>query len=318
MLVLVFRSLIRTFGSGRYRMHRVGIFHCYSRVTSLAWSVDGTQLVTGQEDLSAVLRKGNTGQYLGSVHVARPVSSVAHVGGGGSKSFILSQVTSSSVYFRIDAKRWLTIPINTPKTTSASCMAGSEGGRDSSMTTPRRLSSIAMSSDGSKFVAWTREGSAWIGSTLIREPLMQINVNTGIVSDTMAMAISNDGSVILSASGNYATVWFSAANRPWLQLEGHTRNIRSLSLSDLSLRAVSADDSTVRLWCLRSGRELFCLNCSSDTVLSAALSRDGSRIAVGHSDGRVQVWKVGEAEFRASVWICAVSLCIIIAFMIYH
>ena len=81
-------------------------------------------------------------------------------------------------------------------------------------------------------------------------------------------------------------------------LDGHTDAISSIAISPDGTSLVSGShDSTVRVWDIKSGENLYTLNGHEDSVLSIAISEpDGQVIASGGIDGVLRRWKLQTGE----------------------
>ena len=92
-------------------------------------------------------------------------------------------------------------------------------------------------------------------------------------------------------------VWDATTGQPIRALEGHTGNVRALSLMPDGNRLLSAShDQTIRLWDIATGK---CLEtyegCAAKVVCVAALP-DGGHFLSSDADGRICLWDVETRE----------------------
>ncbi len=103
----------------------------------------------------------------------------------------------------------------------------------------------------------------------------------------VAAAGSADGRrALLSFLDNSVRLFDLVTGAELKSLEGHARAAKALALSPSGDRALSAaSDNTLRLWDLEAGRELARLEGPSRPVLAVAFSPDGKRAAAAGVDG---------------------------------
>ena len=81
------------------------------------------------------------------------------------------------------------------------------------------------------------------------------------------------------------------------RLKGHSESVLSVSFSpDGKALATGSGDNTVKLWDLKTGRELHTLKEHSGGVFSVSFSPDGKTLATGSQDRTVKLWDVQAAR----------------------
>jgi WD40 repeat protein len=154
----------------------------------------------------------------------------------------------------------------------------------------------------------------------------QRRVMRGHEDKVMSVALSADGTMIVSGSGDKTVrVWDAATGAERLVLRGHEGQVRSVALSADGRTIVSAsdgmtivsasDDQTVRVrvWDAANGAELRVLRGPKGGVTSVALSADGTTIVSGCWDQTVRVWDAASGAQRRVLrghenWVMSVAL----------
>lgn len=89
-------------------------------------------------------------------------------------------------------------------------------------------------------------------------------------------------------------------HRPVAVLRGHEREVTGAVFNPEGRRMASgSEDGTVRIWDVRTGRELACARGHEGAVLCVAFSPDGTLVASGGADRTVRLWDAHTGEERA-------------------
>ncbi|KAF5365814.1 hypothetical protein D9757_012674 [Collybiopsis confluens] len=152
--------------------------------------------------------------------------------------------------------------------------------------------SVAFSPDGTRIVSGSDDNTVRIwnadSGTAVGKPLQ------GHTQSVCSVAFSPDGTRIVSGSGDTTVrIWNAdsgtAVGKP---LQGHTDWVRSVSFSPDGTRIVSgSDDMSVRIWNADSGTAVGKpLQGHTSSISSVAFSPDGTRIVSGSGDTSVRIW----------------------------
>jgi serine/threonine protein kinase len=143
---------------------------------------------------------------------------------------------------------------------------------------------IASGSDDKTVQVWQMDGTATDA---------EIETYRGHALWVVALAWSPDGNY-LASGGNDATIhiWDVARKETALIYREHPFGVTALVWSPDGTRIASCSwgDNLIRLWDVVTGNTLFTYHGHSACVNAVAWSPDGTRIASGSSDKTVQVW----------------------------
>ncbi len=280
-------------------------------VTSVAFSPDGSRVVTGDEEGMERVWEAGAGRLLGGplqVHDGA-VFTVAFSGDG--RRVASSGADRVTRVWSIASAEPLGPPIYAGDVLDVAF--GRDGGRivvnswDAPMqvwdvTTGRPVgapvritraaTSVALSPDAARVVTGSEDATVRVWDAVtglaVTEPFVG---HTGRVT---SVAFSPGGSRIVSGGDETVRVWDAGTGRPVGDtLRGRTGEVFRVGFSADGSRIVSASDNdTVRVWDPRAGT----LTGHKWAVHSVAFSPDGSRIATAGEDATVRLWDSGTGQ----------------------
>jgi WD40 repeat protein len=289
-----------------------GIFTLYGHthwVVSVAFSPDGTRLVTGSYDKTARVWDARTGTpqlelngHKSSVNsVAFSPDGTHIVTGSGDRTAKVWDARAgtpqlelkghtdgvSSVAFSPDGTRIVTA--STDQTAKV---------WDARTGTPQlelkghmsKLTSVAFSPDGTRIVTGSGDQTAKVWDAHTGTPQLELKGHTGPV---VSVAFSPDGTRIVTGGwDDTAKVWDARTGTPQLELKGHTGWVSSVAFSPDGTRIVTGSwDDTAKVWDARTGTPQLELKGHTSRVTSVAFSPDGARIVTGSDDNTTKVWE---------------------------
>jgi WD40 repeat protein/serine/threonine protein kinase len=233
-------------------------------VSSVAFSPDGTRLVSGSFDQTVKVWDAATGQ----------------------EALALKGHKVTSVAFSPDGKRL--VSGNHDQTVSVwDAASGQETLTLKGHASP--VLSVAVSPDGTRIASGSWDQTAKVWDAAGGQEVLTLKGHRGPVT---SVAFSPDGRRLVSGSHDQTVkVWNAATGQETLTLKGHTGPVTSVAVSPDDTRIASGSvDKTVRVWDAATGQEIRTLTGHTDLVTSVAMSADGTRIASGSFDQTVKVW----------------------------
>ena len=117
------------------------------------------------------------------------------------------------------------------------------------------------------------------------------------------LRFSPDGRYLVTpTSGGTAEIWEITGQRLVATLTGHSGQVVAVAYSpDDRLVATGATDGTARVWSARSGRQILVLRGHNATVDSVQFTPDSRRLVTAGEDGTVRVWDItpeGSRDWR--------------------
>jgi WD40 repeat protein/serine/threonine protein kinase len=266
----------------------------------MAFSQDGTQLVTASGDKTAQVWDARTGVLLRELK--------GHTTG----------VVSAA--FSPDGTRLVTGGDALPRSVGPGGLTGKQGPGETKVWDARTwtplfdlkghtgaVTSVAFSPDGTRVVTggtdWNVPGEVKVWDAQKGgKPLLELN---GIGEN--AVSFSPDGTRIITANDDgTATVVDAKTGAVLLTLRLHARDagglqniwvghgVRSAAFSPDGTRIVTTGGTRffgeVTVWDARTGAELLALNGHTSWVMSSGFSPDSTRIITGSADGTAKVW----------------------------
>ncbi|KAG6810612.1 hypothetical protein H0H92_011110 [Tricholoma furcatifolium] len=225
-------------------------------IRSVAFSHDGTQIVSGSDDQTARVWDASTGKQFQKLQGHASISSVAFSPDG-------TQIVSGSLDNSV--RVW---DVSTGK--QIQILQGHS----------RSVKSVAFSADGTRIGSGSYDQTVrvWVASTG-----KQVQQLQGHTNGVMSVAFSSDGTQIVSGSlDNSVRVWDASNGKQIQKLQGHASSVNSV--------AFSPDGTTIVLWDASTGKQIQMLQDHAGPVKSVAFSPDGTQIVSGSYDKSARIW----------------------------
>ncbi|CAI4211665.1 unnamed protein product [Parascedosporium putredinis] len=277
-------------------------------VPSVAFSIDGTRIISGSDDTTIRVWDARSGQQMqkleghgGSVtSVAFSPDGTRIISGSNDKSIRIWDAKSgqqmqkleghgrsvTSVAFSPDGTRIISgsddETIRIWDTKSGQQMQKLEGYGGS-------VTSVAFSPDGTRIISGSDDKMIRIWDAKSGQQMQKLQGHDWRVR---SVAFSPDGTRIISGSGDETIrIWDAKSGQQMQKLEGHGRSVTSVAFSPNGTRIISGSgDETIRIWDAKSGQQMQKLEGHSDWVGSVAFSPDGTRIISGSADETIRIW----------------------------
>ena len=235
-------------------------------VSSVAFSPDGTRVLTGSHDNTARLWDAQTGAPLGSAMVH--------------KDYVLS------VAFSPDSTRVLT---GSHDNTARLWDARTGAPLSKEIEHDGFVQAVAFSPDGSRVLTGSYDKTARLWDAQTGAPLGTAMEHKNYV---FSVAFSPDGTRVLTGSvDNTARLWNAQTGAPLGSAMPHNFTSGSASFSPDGTRVLTGStDKTARLWDARTGAPLGTAMKHDGLVRSAAFSPDGTRVLTVSIDKAARLW----------------------------
>lgn len=276
-------------------------------VTSVFWSPDGTQLVSGSRDNTAriwtVANQQNTATYTG--HSA-PVSSVVWSPGttllaSGSEDQTVQLWDTGAVRHRTYGPLGATVSTMAWDSQANAILAGTlgEGGFALSVTRQNAARSLpkstvlalALSPDGAYLAVATANGDIVVFTTSTPRRTVFLRAMPGN-SKASSLAWSLDGTKLAAGSaGNYAIVWAASGRQLYRLAHNAPVNGVAWNPNNANQLATGATDSTLTLWDITSSTPTKTIYNGLGGAINAVAWSSGG-LASGDSNNTIIVWQL--------------------------
>ncbi|MEM7537172.1 MAG: PQQ-binding-like beta-propeller repeat protein [Chloroflexota bacterium] len=246
-------------------------------VNSVAFSPDGTMVISGSEDHTVRLWRSSD---LNPIYIfVGHTASVLSVGFSPDGQRIVSGSEDSTV------RVW--------DAATGKQLAQLDGHSWDVM-------SVEFSPDGQRIVSGSEDSTVRVWDAATGKQLAQLDGHSG---DVMLVRFSPDGQrIAFGGSDSSVHVWDVATGEQLTQLNRHSGDVMSVGFSPDGQRIVSGSyDDSLRVWDVATGEQLVQLDRYSGNVMSVEFSPDGQRIASGSSDNTMHVWDAATGEQLAQL-----------------
>ena len=240
-------------------------------VTSVAFSPDGKTFASGSKDQDVKLWVPSSGAFLGSL--PKHNGTVTSISFNATSQILATASTDGKVQL------W---NVNTGQ--SLRVLTGHKGAVNSVSFHP--VKPLLLSGGADKIIrVWEINKSS------------PIKTYTGHTKEVRAVVFGLD-EVISAGDDLNIFVREYATGRARYLIQKHTRTVRSLAISNKGpiFLASGSDDSSVRLWEVRSGVALQNFAGHEDAVYHSIFSKDGKKLASASKDGSVKLWSFPEGH----------------------
>ncbi|MEO7411741.1 MAG: serine/threonine-protein kinase, partial [Opitutaceae bacterium] len=243
-----------------------------ANVWAVAYSPDGTRIVTGNGDHNGRVWDAATGDELFTLK-------------GHNSAF-------QAVAFSPDSRRIVTASRDmTAKVWDAATgvelftLTGHSG----------PLTSVAYSPDGLRIATGSQDKTAMLWDSADGSVRTTLKGHTGRITK---VEFSPDSRRIVTGSlDKTAKVWDSAGGPPLFTLLGHASPIWTIAVSPDGQRiATGSHDQSAKLWDASTGKELRTLKGHTGPVRDVGFSPDSQSIVTGSADATARVWDVASGE----------------------
>lgn len=160
------------------------------------------------------------------------------------------------------------------------------------------VTGIAFHPDGRRLVSASNDRRVKVWDLESGREVMSLAFVDG---DAYGLTYSRDGARILLAAGDSLVhIWDAETGAALPPLRGHRGGVRSIECSaDGTRYATGSNDGTAAIWDAASGEQLWTLQGHTWAIRQVAFSPDGRRLATAGADRQVKLWDVSrDLQYR--------------------
>src|SRR5580698_4662708 len=278
------------------------------RVRSVAYSPDGTRIVTASFDNTARIWDATTGQQVMQLNGHTDRLRYTAFSPDGLRVVTASHDKTARIWDAVTGRQIVQLNGHTDAVRSATfssdgsrVVTGSYDGtaRIWDAATGKQLTLLAGHSDRVTSAGFSPDGTRVVTACFDRTAHIwdvatgkEIRVLSGHTGQLTWAVFSPDGRRVATASyDKTARIWDATTGQQLLLLSGHTLLLEDVAFSADGRYVITAsDDKTTRVWDAATGRQLMLLIGHTDPVIGAAFSPDGLQIASASDDRTVRIW----------------------------
>ena len=236
-------------------------------VTSVSFTPDGQNILSGSGDKTIKLWDNNTGRLIHSLK--------------GHTDYVFSIAISPDGRTILSGSADKTLKLWDKDT--GQLIRSLEGHTDN-------VNSVAFSPDGQTILSGSDDNTIKLWDKKTGKLIRSLEGHTDTVN---SVAFSPDGKTILSGSNDKTIkLWDKNTDRLIRSIKGHTDHVKSVAFSPDGLSILSGSrDKTILLCDKNSGRFIRSLKGHASSVLAVTFSSDGQTILSGSSDNTIKLWE---------------------------
>lgn len=284
-------------------------------VTCVAYSPDGTYVLSGSEDGTLKLWETATGREVrtftghkaGVTSVAFSPDGSTAVSGSNDSTLRLWDVASGKELRATDGLGWKIAGVAF-STDGKLVASAADDNQVKLWSVPKlelvhaltghgwRVTSVAFSPTGESSLSGSEDDSLKLWDVSKGQETRTFRNGFSAVT---CVAFSPDGQLGLSGGKDRLVhIWNLENGREVAHLKGHMQTVRSVAFTHDGRYAVSgSDDGTVKVWDAVSGAEIRTFSGQAGAVTSVAVSPSGRYVASASTDGTVKIW-----QFPQPIW----------------